>query len=115
MAWTVAAGSCIDQLAVARLGSTALRLRRRDVFAAASTRVGQAPLHQCIQRGLVGAALMRLVAGGLVAVQTTLGELAQNKDIKPWQAAGAVDVFHTHQPLSAMRPRIQPAGQRRHQ
>ena len=111
----VAAGAGVDQLAMTRARMPSGRQRQRDVLPRAAAGVGAALSDELLQRSLVERAAGRLVQRRFVRPQAAGGQLRHDGGVGTGHATRHVHVFDAQQPASAVRPRVQPTGQRRHQ
>ncbi len=104
----VAAGTGVDGCAVPQ----ALALRVFNLFARTSAGVGPTLGHQALECFLVGQASLRLVKHACIWQQMASSQLLQDDFSRTIDAARAVHILDTNQPLTTVLTRIQPTGQR---
>ena len=109
----MAAGAGVDGSMVAFACVARHSLCILNLFARAAAGVGPAFGDERVEGCLIRRAALRLPHDGCVRHKAALGELLEDVLVCTRHAARCVYVFYAHQPLPAMRARIEPAGEGR--
>jgi len=94
---------------------TGARQCLRDILTRTAAGVGVALRYELLQRCLIKRATCRLVQQRFVRLQPAGGQLRENGLVCTGHTTRRVHVFHANQPAPAVRARVQPTGQCRHQ